>query len=386
MLTKKKLFLFCKFGFIFLSTFIYKLIEYIQRTDIFLTKYHKDGHEFEYINNFNEIKSKYSNNLFFNSFLKDISIISYDYTNQLNHKNNKVHLMVNLNNKYIYPLIISINSALTNSNKNNTTLVYHILCSKELRKKNINKIKSLLFIYPTNLEIIFYYMGDAFIKFKYQKHSEVTYYRLISPIFIPLERIIYLDADVLIFKDLLEMYQTPFENNYVLGFLDLLSGGIDYLGLKSEKYINAGVLLINLELIRNDNKHYELLYMALNHKKLKHQDQTVINYILYPKIGLLPYKFGIFNFPSDFDIIYLYLKQIRQKLNNSELIKAIKEPSLIHFVLCHPKVWNKNSKYNGFSTRNGTIYGNKCDKFHKMWTNYSMSLPFYKEIKKKYKF
>ena len=287
--------------------------------------------------------------------------------------------MVSLNNKYIYPLLASINSALKNSNKNQTTLVYHILCSKELKNKYINKLKSLLLIYQTNLEIIFYNMGDSFKKFKHQKYTQVTYYRLISPIFIPLDRIIYLDSDVLIFKDLYEMYQTPFQNNYVLGFLDIFSEGIDYLGLKSEKYINAGVILLNLEKIRKDKKHYELLYMALNHKKLKHQDQTVINYILYPNIGLLPFKYGIFNFPTIFDIKYLYLKIIRQKLNLTELLNAVNNPSIMHFVLCNPKVWNKNSKYNGYSTRNGTIYENGCDKFHKIWIKYSYNISVFKE-------
>ena len=150
--------------------------------------------------------------MFFESLLKEISIISYDYTNKLNNNNNKVHIMVSLNNKYIYPLIVSINSALINCNKNKTTLIYHILCSKELRKKYINKLKSLLQIFPTNLEMIFYNMGDTFIKFKNQKFSQVTYYRLLSPIFIPLKRIIYLDSDTLIFHDLYEMFQLPFKD------------------------------------------------------------------------------------------------------------------------------------------------------------------------------
>ena len=77
------------------------------------------------------------------------------------------------------------------------------------------KLKSLLLIFPSNLEMIFYNMGNAFIKFKFQKYSQVTYYRLISPIFLPLERIIYLDSDVLIFKDLYELYQTSFNNIYI---------------------------------------------------------------------------------------------------------------------------------------------------------------------------
>ena len=293
--------------------------------------------------------------------------------------------MVNLNDKYIYPLIVSIFSALINSNKNDTTLIYHILCPKNLHKKSIYKLKSLLLMFPFNLEMVFYNMGKAFIKYKYQRISQVTYYRLISPIFIPLDRIIYLDSDVLIFKDLYEMYHTPFKNNYVLGFLDILSGGIDYLGIQSEKYINAGVLLMNLEKIRNDNKHYELLYMAQNHRQLKHQDQTIINYILYPYIGILPYKYGIFNFPSEFDIKYLYLKNIRQNLNVIELIDALNNPSIMHFVLCYPKIWYKNTKYNGFSTRIGTIYKSSCKNSHKVWIKYAKKTFFYNEIKKKYK-
>ena len=375
-----------KLSIIIFSIFLNGAINYIQRTEIGLTKFHKNGHELEFIKNFNHIKNKYSQDLFFNSFLKEISIISYDYTLNLNYNNNKIHIIVNLNDKYIYPLIVSIHSALINSNKNKTTLVYHILCSKDLRKKNINKLKSLLNVFPTNLEMIFYNMGDAFIKFNHQKFSEVTYYRLLAPIFIPLDRIIYLDSDVLVFKDLYEMYHLPFKNNYVLGFLDLFSGGIDYLGLISEKYINAGILLINLEKIRNDNKHYELLYMAFNHKKLKHQDQTVINYILYPNIGFLPFKYGIFNFPTIFDIKYLYLRTIRQNLNITELTAASKDPSIMHFVLCYPKVWYENSKYNGISTRKGTLYESKCEKFHHIWVSYAKNTKFYEEIVRLYKF
>ena len=122
------------------------------------------------------------------------------------------------------------------------------------------------------------------------------------------------------------------------------------------------------------------LFKILNHKKLKHQDQTVINYILYPKIGLLSFEYGIFNFPIEFDIKYLYLNTIRQKLNVTELLNAINNPSLIHFVLCYPKVWEKNSRYNGYSTRNETIYKNSCDIFHNIWIKYTYDISDYKII------
>ena len=182
-----------------------------------------------------------------------------------------------MNNKYIYPSLVSINSALINSNINKNTLIYHILCPNDISKSNIDKLKTLLNVYPTNLEMIFYNMGNLFSKYKRNRFSEVTFYRLISPLFIPIDRIIYLDSDVLIFDDLQEMYDLPFDNNYILGFLDVLNDGVDYLGLISDKYINAGVLLFNLDKIRKDNKCFEMLYMAKNNKNLRNNDQTIIN-------------------------------------------------------------------------------------------------------------
>ena len=52
----------------------------------------------------------------------------------------------------------------------------------------------------------------------------------------------------------------------------------------------------------------DLIKMTENHPNLIHHDQTVINYVLYPYIGLLPIKFGIFNFQSVSDIKERYFK------------------------------------------------------------------------------
>ena len=113
-------------GFFVLSICINKKFKFNTKKDIGDIKFHKDGHEERYINKFNEMKKEYSKNSFFRTFLEEISLISYDYINSTNNQNNKIHIMVNLDNKYIYPLIVSITSALTNAKKNKTTLIYHI--------------------------------------------------------------------------------------------------------------------------------------------------------------------------------------------------------------------------------------------------------------------
>lgn len=358
-------------------------LRYYLRTDFGLIKFtNYDERKNEYLNEYNKLKNRFKNDSFINDLLNEISVISLDYTDKLKPDNSQIHIIMNMNNQYIYPTLISMNSILRNSNKNRTTIVYHILCPEELKRGNINKLKSFLFLYPTNLKLIFYNMGNLFNNLKKNRFSEVTFYRLLTPLFIPLERIIYLDSDVLAFEDLEEMYHLPLNNNYVLGFLDFLSDGVDYIGLKSEKYINAGVLLLNLDLIRKDLKYYDLLYMAKNYKKLKNNDQTIINYVFYPNIGILPSKFGIFNFESIFDIKYIYLKKIRQSLNFTELVESFKHPTLMHYVLCNPKVWFPNSLYTKKNTRTGTLKNTICKKYHDIWIELAKNTSFYKEIKR----
>jgi lipopolysaccharide biosynthesis glycosyltransferase len=246
------------------------------RTDFGLIKFRKEEKQIDYLDKYNELINQFKNDSFLYSFLKEITLVNHDFTDKINSNNFKVHIMTNMNNKYIYPTIVSINSVLKNSNKKNITIVYHILYPEDLRRGNINKVKSLLYNYPNNLELIFYNMGNLFSTFKRTRFSEVTFFRLLAPLFIPEERIIYLDSDVLAFEDLSEMYQLDMNDNYIYGFLDLLSNGIDYLGLKSDKYVNAGVLLINLDLIRKNKKYKELLSMKIYNKKLNNNDQTII--------------------------------------------------------------------------------------------------------------
>ena len=151
-----------------INIFILIIIFYISIINIpeinnLLLKFDNDEREINYYSKFKNLTNKYSKDPFYHSFLKEISITSYDYSKLSNNNNTKVHIMINLNNKYIYPTIISINSALKNSNKSTTTLVYHVLHTKDLKNEYINMIKSFFYIYPKNLEFIFYNMVNHLV-------------------------------------------------------------------------------------------------------------------------------------------------------------------------------------------------------------------------------
>ena len=177
------------------------------------------------------------------------------------------------------------------------------------------------------------------------------------------------------------MYQLKFNDNYILGFLDVISDGVDFLGIKSEKYINDGIILLNLEKIRNDNKIYDLINFSNGNINLPKDEQTVINYVFYPKIGLLPTKFGIWNF-SDKKDIKIFVSYLRTKYDIKELEESFLNPSIIHSVLCWPKIWIKTSQYSKKLTtckKRGNCF---CEKYHNLWYYYAKKTDYYENITK----
>ena len=120
--------------------------------------------------------------------------------------------------------------------------------------------------------------------------------------------------------------------------------------------------------------------MAEYHQDLRHVDQTVINYVLYPYIGILPFKYGILSFQSKIDIENKYIKLIRQKINVKDILKAFEDPSIIHLVLCVPKPWYKNSKFTPAYTMCQKIHDCNCTKYHNLWHEYAKSTYYYNEI------
>lgn len=122
-------------------------LRYYLRTDFGLIKFtNYDERKNEYLNEYNKLKNRFKNDSFINDLLNEISVISLDYTDKLKPDNSQIHIIMNMNNQYIYPTLISMNSILRNSNKNRTTIVYHILCPEELKRGNINKLWEIYLI------------------------------------------------------------------------------------------------------------------------------------------------------------------------------------------------------------------------------------------------
>ena len=327
-------------------------------------------------NDFELIKNRFNNDSFVFHYLEKITILNHTFNKnnmKLKKKKNNIHIAVSFNNRYVYKLIVSMESVLSNCNKQKTFITYHVLCAPDVTENSLIILKSFMKRYSLNLEMIFYNMGNNFESFKNCRLSQSAYYRLLLPIFINLDRILYLDGDTLTYKDISEVFQIDFNDNYIVGTLDYISDGVDYLGIKSNKYINTGVILMNLEKIRNDKKYYDLINITTK-VELKHFDQTAINYVLYPKLGQLPFKFNVFTFYDQSDINE-YIKSLRQNVNVTQIEEALYDPSIMHSV-GGPKFWFTHSKKFDCNKKKDC----SCNNYNCIWISYANKTDYYQEI------
>lgn len=131
-----------------------------------------------------------------------------------------------------------------------------------------------------------------------------TYYRFLLPTLLPeLDRILYLDADLVVDGPLRELWQTPLDGWYCGGVRDTWIEQAEYkfrIGMKRpELYINAGVILMNLARMREEQITERLMQTAREKgQQLDYQDQDVLNLTLRGGIKELP---GTYNYMATDD-------------------------------------------------------------------------------------
>ena len=220
--------------------------------------------------------------------------------------------------------MVSITSFLINSNK--TTMIFvHILIANDIEKTNIYKIKSLKKL-NANSFFRFHKVGNHFKGWKHRKYrlTEASFYRMISGILIKnVNKIIYLDGDTLIYKDLYEMYNLNITNLYFKGVYEIVQDNCE-IGMNKSNYICAGVMLMNLKLMRNENvfSKFKDYYYKYYKKGIYFGDQHIINYLFKDKIGFLPPKFGMWFI--DNNVLELYKKINPLIYSEKEILEAIK--------------------------------------------------------------
>ena len=152
--------------------------------------------------------------------------------------------------------------------------------------------------------------------------------------------------------------------------------GVREVTLKGDKSICAGVMLMNLKLIRENHvfdtfKNYYLKYF---NKKKYYGDQHIINTLFRDKINFLPPKFGTWFMTKKYIKKYESLKPIIY--TRKELIKANNKPIIRH-------LWGKTKE--GLILRNKPWLLNTTCGIKKVWQYYAKKTGYYSSICKTFK-
>jgi lipopolysaccharide biosynthesis glycosyltransferase len=247
-------------------------------------------------------------------------------------------------NNYLKQCLISICSIC----ENNENINFYIL-HNGLSQKNLIIMEQFLKKYATISVQLIEIKDSLFSSFPIGKENQTTYvslatyYRLYLADILPdtIEKVIYLDCDVIVTDSMIQLWHTDVSNFAVAAVPDTNTYDIqtyNRLHYNPELgYFNAGVLLINLNFWRKNNiTKLFLQCVKENYDKLQWHDQDVLNLCLKNNKTRLPFTF---NFQEGFlrkQIPLFYIEW-------NEIFKVEKKPTIIHYT-GSSKPWQSDCK------------------------------------------
>lgn len=172
-----------------------------------------------------------------------------------------------------------------------------------------------------------------------------------------IDRVIYLDSDVLVVDDLTTLWNLDMKDKCAAAVIDCL--GEKYyslLGLNEKtKYCNSGIILENLKEWRQQRIGDRIRnYIKENGGYVYFMEQTAFNGGLQEDILILHPKYNVYTMMKclDYDEI-MKLRKVERFYSKKEIDEAVANPSIIHltntFLLAN-RAWYENSSHPDYLT------------------------------------
>jgi lipopolysaccharide biosynthesis glycosyltransferase len=134
-----------------------------------------------------------------------------------------------------------------------------------------------------------------------QNHLKIEmYYRILAQFLLPvkLDRILWLDADIVVMKDISSFYNQEFDGNVLVACPDCNNGTsaikncLNRMCLPDDHlYFNSGVLLMNLKKLRENTTMECVLQQCEEFKeRLTYPDQDILNKLYANQVKYAPWK------------------------------------------------------------------------------------------------
>ena len=219
----------------------------------------------------------------------------------MNQFSSPIYIFMSCDEKFVNYLIVAINSA-----KYYTSHPLHLFfCARDEESRSFFEIKlRALATYSFTFEIIVLPYSLEYMDLK-SRFSIESLFRIFIPQLLPesVERVIYLDVDIVVNSDLYLLYSQPIEKS--LGWVEdilwksFLTKQIkNNFGLSVEKYVNSWVLLFNLKIIRRMPSFFQKMndFLYSNFDKLHCVDQDLLNIFFQEEIEYLDPRWNNFIF------------------------------------------------------------------------------------------
>lgn len=255
---------------------------------------------------------------------------------------NQINICLSCDNNYSKHAAVVIASILKNADIED--FLHFYILDGGISEDNKQKILSLKNIKDCIIEFIEIDDSQFEIYTHIKTHKYVTlqtYYRLNLARMLPdVNKIIYFDCDMIVNSGLKELFETDLDNSVIAGVLDArVKHKKEW---KNSNYINAGMILFDLEKIRKENlEEIFVKYTKNNIDNINTGDQDIINFSLNNRIKILPDKWNV------------------QVSGFASRTNFMKKPNIIHYIGCD-KPW---------------IFGS-CTFFKDLYFKYLQSTPW----------
>jgi len=243
-------------------------------------------------------------------------------------------IVVCIDKAFVMPTGVMMYSACVNNQ--DTDIMFHIVADESVtdkdRKDLIRTVESF-----KGKHVTFYTLDSrSFSELPAlegnSRLNQSTYYRLFLTEILPnhLDKVLYLDGDLIIRHSLLPIWNTDLSNYAIAAVTDNAESTMsiyERLNYPSQlSYFNAGVLLVNLHYWRSHNvlKTFNS-FMQEHRSDIIQHDQDVLNAVFCRQKVILPIKYNAtLNFYSRWPI-YDFSKY------KDEVLEARKDPVIIHY-------------------------------------------------------
>lgn len=172
------------------------------------------------------------------------------------------------------------------------------------------------------------------------------WYRIFLPQLLPdCSRVLYLDCDTLLMDNMTPLWETPLEGYHLAAVANVLEPAMQHwpqqLGLPADQpYFNSGVLLLNLDSMREHQLTRKLLdYGRKQGGNLRWPDQDALNAILGGRCKWLHPRWNCQN-------SLFYYPRSSEVFGEQTVREAVRSPGILHFEGHHiVKPWHCLSKH-----------------------------------------